>query len=83
MNKVGHRLSLGPIPKPDAIKVTITLPAELKAQLDAYAEVHGRVHQASVDAAALIPHMLAAFIERDRGFKAMRSRAPKPVAPTV
>lgn len=72
MSKGANRLSLGPIPRPDAVKLTITLSAELKAQLDAYAEVHGRMHQAPVDAAALIPHMLAAFISRDRTFKSMR-----------
>lgn len=74
MNKAANRLSLGPIPRPEAVKLTIMLSAELKARLDAYAEVHGRVHQAPVDAAALIPHMLAVFVARDRGFKAVRRR---------
>ncbi|WP_372658066.1 DUF2274 domain-containing protein [Hydrogenophaga sp.] len=72
MSKGANRLSLGPIPKPDAVKLTITVSAELKAQLDAYAEVHARVHQVQVDAVSLVPHMLAAFIARDRGFKALR-----------
>ena len=49
MSKAGHRLSLGPIPKPDAVKLTIALSAELKAQLDAYAQVHAGMHQAPVD----------------------------------
>lgn len=72
MSKGANRLSLGPIPRPDAVKLTITLSAELKAQLDAYAQVHGHIHQAPVDAATLIPHMLAAFIARDRSFQASR-----------
>jgi hypothetical protein len=55
------------------VKLTITVPGELKAQLDVYAEVHSRLH-GPVDAVALIPHMLAAFIARDRGFKAMRTK---------
>nr|WP_242701080.1 MULTISPECIES: DUF2274 domain-containing protein [Acidovorax] len=67
-------MSLGPIPKPEAVKLTISVSAELKAQLDAYAEVHGRLHQAPVDAVALIPHMLAAFMARDRAFKVMARR---------
>lgn len=67
MSKVSHRLSLGPIPKPDAVKLTITLSAELKAQLDAYAEVHAQLHRAPVDAVSFIPHMLVAFVARDRG----------------
>jgi len=74
MSRGMSRLSLGPIPKPDAVKLTITLQAELKAQLDAYAEVHARVHQVPVDAVALVPHMLAAFIARDRGFKVLLHR---------
>ena len=83
MSKAGHRLSLGPIPRPDAVKITITLSAELKAQLDAYAEVHGRMHQAPVGAVALIPHMLAAFIARDRGFKSrLNVKSPSAKAQT-
>lgn len=74
MSKGCSRLSLGPIPKPEAVKLTISVSVELKAQLDAYAEVHGRLHQAPVDAVALIPHMLAAFMTRDRAFKAMARR---------
>lgn len=72
MGKGMTRLSLGPIPRPDAVKLTITVSAELKAQLDAYAEVHGRMHRAPVDAVALVPHMLAAFMARDRGFRIAR-----------
>ena len=75
MSKGANRLSLGPIPKPDAVKLTITVSAELKAQLDAYAEVHGRLHQAPVNAIALVPHMLEAFMARDRGFRSARRQA--------
>lgn len=78
MSKGANRLSLGPIPKPDAVKLTITVSAELKVQLDAYAEVHGRLHQTPVDAVALVPHMLTAFIARDRGFRNTRVAAKKP-----
>ncbi|WP_198972022.1 DUF2274 domain-containing protein [Xylophilus sp. ASV27] len=80
MSRAGLRLSLGPIPKPDAVKLTITVSAELRAQLDAYAEMHSRVHQAPVDASTLVPHMLAAFMARDRGFRTMLIAAAKPKA---
>lgn len=73
MSKGASRLSLGALPRAEAVKLTITVPGELKAQLDVYAEVHSRLH-GPVDAVALIPHMLAAFIARDRGFKAMRTK---------
>ncbi|WP_082519570.1 DUF2274 domain-containing protein [Variovorax sp. Root411] len=75
MSKETNRLSLGALPRSDAVKLTVTLSTELKAQLDTYAEVHGRVHQVPVDVVALIPHMLAAFIARDRGFKTLRKKS--------
>jgi hypothetical protein len=74
VSKSVNRLSLGPLPASSSVKLTITVSAELKAQLDAYAEVHARVHQVPVDAVALVPHMLAAFIARDRAFRAMVRR---------
>lgn len=67
------KLRLGPLPRSESVKLTVTLPVELKEALDRYAAVHSRVHGESVDTAVLIPHMLSAFIARDRGFKAMRS----------
>lgn len=77
MSKGPNRLSLGALPRSDAVKLTITLTAELKAQLDAYAEVHGHVHKMPVDATSLVPHMLAAFIARDRGFRTLMSKNEK------
>lgn len=74
MSKGPNRLSLGPLPAASSVKLTITLSADLKAQLDAYAEVHARLNQVPVDAATLVPHMLAAFIARDRGFKAIQTK---------
>jgi len=75
MSKNAGRLSLGPLPASSPVKLTITLSADLKAQLDAYAQMHARVHQVPVDAVALVPHMLAAFIARDRGFRALQRNA--------
>lgn len=74
MSKGVSRLSLGALPRVESVKLTITVSGELKAQLDAYAEVHSRLH-GPVKAVGLIPHMLAAFIARDRGFKTMRTRS--------
>jgi len=56
MSKGTGRLSLGALPRAESVKLTITLPVELKAQLDAYAEVHSRLH-GPVDAVGLIPPM--------------------------
>jgi hypothetical protein len=77
-------LRLGPLPKTAAIKVAVAIPEKLKMDLDRYAELHSARWGEPIDAAALIPHMLEAFIVRDRGFKkarpgSRRSRAaPEP-----
>lgn len=73
MSTSTEKLRLGPLPRGEIVKLTIVMPAVLKATLDRYAAAHSRIHGDSVDAAALIPHMLAAFIARDRGFKKQHS----------
>lgn len=81
MSGTSPKLRLGPLPRTESTKVTVSVSAELKASLDDYAAAHSRMHGESVDAATLIPHMLQAFITRDRGFKALRSRRSfKPAA---
>jgi hypothetical protein len=69
MSKSTGKLRLGPLPRTEMIKLTISMSTDLKASLDCYASLHNQVHGEDVDAAVLIPHMLAAFIARDRGFK--------------
>lgn len=70
MSKNAGRLSLGALPKTETLKVTITLSVDLKSRLDRYAALHSQAYGETVDAVAMIPHMLAAFVERDRAFKA-------------
>jgi hypothetical protein len=61
------------------------VPERLKIDLDRYAELHSARWGESIDAITLIPHMLEAFIARDRGFRkakpsSRRTRAaPAPV----
>jgi len=74
MNK-GEKLRLGPLPRSEMVKLTISVSAATKASLDHYATLHSQLHGEDVDALALIPYMLAAFIERDRGFRALRTRS--------
>lgn len=66
------KLRLGPLPRTEVVRLTIALPATVKADLDRYAELYGAAYGAQVDAAALVPHMLAAFMERDRAFRRTR-----------
>ena len=69
------KLRLGPLPRTETVKVTIALPLALKERLDRYAELHSSVWNETVDATALIPHMLSEFIEHDRGFKRALKRS--------
>ncbi|WP_234267108.1 DUF2274 domain-containing protein [Hydrogenophaga sp. NFH-34] len=63
------KLRLGPLPKTESVKVTFACSVGLKADLDRYAALHAQTYGEAVDAATLIPHMLMAFMARDRGFK--------------
>ena len=74
------KLRLGPLPKTENVKLTFACPASLKADLDRYAALHAQAYGEAVDAEKLIPHMLEAFMERDRGFKRLH-KARSVVAP--
>jgi Flp pilus assembly CpaF family ATPase len=54
-------------------KVTIVLPELLKEELDAYAAEHSKLYE-PVETAALIPHMLEAFLRTDRGWCSRRKQ---------
>ncbi|KXS55451.1 MAG: conjugal transfer protein [Marinobacter sp. T13-3] len=64
-----RKLRLGPLPRTETTKLTFVCPASLKADLERYAELHSQTYGESVNAVTLIPHMLEAFMARDRGFK--------------
>ena len=76
MNMSTSKLRLGPLPKTETVKLTIALTGVLKAELERYAALHAQTYGEPVDAATLIPHMLEAFMARDRGFK--RAARPRP-----
>ncbi|KDC32833.1 PF10038 family protein [Bordetella bronchiseptica F4563] len=63
------KLRLGPLPRQKAVKMTVSLPAALKADLERYATMHSQAYGEQVDAATLVPHMLVWFLKNDRGFK--------------
>jgi hypothetical protein len=74
-----NKLRLGPLPKSETFKLTFACPASLKADLDRYATLHTQTYGEAVDAVTLIPHMLEAFIARDRGFKKGTAAKAPPV----
>lgn len=63
-----NKLRLGPLPSQAVTKLTFACTVSLKAELDRYAVLHAQTYGEAVDAVALIPHMLEAFMARDRGF---------------
>ncbi|ASI67918.1 MAG: DUF2274 domain-containing protein [Diaphorobacter nitroreducens] len=69
------KLRLGPLPKTESTKVTFSCPTNLKADLDRYAALHAQTYGEAVDAVTLIPHMLEAFMARDRVFKSPRRQS--------
>ena len=60
-------LKLGPLPRQTTVRLTIVLLEPLKEELDAYAVEHSRLY-GPVETAALIPHMLEAFLRADRAW---------------
>lgn len=74
MNKHAGNLRLGPLPKTEVFKLTIAVSAATKSALDRYASLHSQLHGENVDALTIIPHMLDAFMDRDRGFRSMGTK---------
>jgi hypothetical protein len=64
-----NRLSLGPIPKIELVRLAITIPAPLKADLDRYAQLHEQAWGEKTDAVTLIPHIVEAYLVRDKEFQ--------------
>jgi hypothetical protein len=66
-------LKLGPLPNQKMARVTVMLPEPLKEELDAYAAEHSKLY-GPVETAALIPHMLEAFLRADRAWRTSRKQ---------
>ncbi len=69
-------LKLGPLPKLGTVRIAITLPAPLKEELERYAAEYSRLYE-PVEAAALIPHMIEAFIRSDRVYRSRKAQAAR------
>jgi hypothetical protein len=69
-------LKLGPLPKLGTVRITIALPEPLKEELERYAAEYSRLYE-PVEAAALIPHMIEAFIRSDRGWRSRKAQAAR------
>ncbi len=69
------KLRLGPLPKTDVVKLSITIPEVVKNQLEAYAELHAAEYGQKSELGILIAQILEQFMARDRVFqRALRAR---------
>lgn len=69
MSASAKKLRLGPLPDMQTVKLTFSCPTRLKLDLERYAALHAQTYGEPVDAVALIPLMLDAFMIHDRGFR--------------
>jgi hypothetical protein len=63
------KLRLGPLPRTDSVKISLSLAIELKERLDRYAKAHSQTWGQEVAGVDLIPHILETFLRSDRAFK--------------
>ncbi len=60
-------LKLGPLPKNEIVRVSLSITKPLKDALDLYAQEYGQAYEPT-DTITLIPHMLEAFLRSDKAF---------------
>jgi hypothetical protein len=65
-------LKLQPLPDRVPVKLTITLPPDLKKALDDYARLYARTYGAEEPVAELVPFMIEGFLQADHAFKKAR-----------
>ncbi|MCD9026643.1 DUF2274 domain-containing protein [Luteimonas sp. BDR2-5] len=68
-----NKLRLGPLPKTETVRFSFNCTKALQADLESYAALHAQTYGDPIDAATLVPHMLEAFMARDREFKKRRA----------
>ena len=65
-------LKLGKLPDRTPVKIAITVSPDLNQALRAYAAIYRTTYGEAESVADLIPFMLGAFLESDRGFAKAR-----------
>lgn len=68
-----NKLRLGPLPKTETVRFGFNCTKALQADLERYAALHAQTWGEPVDVATLVPHMLEAFMARDREFRKRRT----------
>lgn len=65
-------LKLGKLPDRTPVKLSITITPDLQAALQDYAAIYATTYGVQEPVAELIPAMLSAFLDSDRGFARTR-----------
>jgi hypothetical protein len=74
-------LKLQPLPDRVPVKLTVTLPPDLKKALDDYAALYARTYGEEEPVAELVPFMLDSFLKADAGLrKGRRELKAEPMA---
>lgn len=68
-------LKLAKLPNRTPVRLTIAVKPELHEALQQYAALYSRTYGCEEPLADLVPAMLAAFLESDRGFARSRAAA--------
>src|ERR1700730_13848867 len=74
-------LKLAKLPDRIPVKITITVSSELNQALHQYAGIYRATYGEGESVAELIPFMLGAFLDSDKGFARARKEAPLDSAP--
>ncbi len=72
-------LKLGKLPDRETTKITFTASAELNKLLTTYASAYEAEYGLRESIADLVPHILDAFINADRGFRKARKENTLPL----
>ena len=70
-------LKLGKLPDRTPVKLAVTITPDLQSALQAYAALYVSTYGVEEPVTDLIPAMLAAFLESDRGFVRSREAAQR------
>ncbi len=74
-------LKLGRLPNRTPVRITITVSPELNRALLQYAGIYRTTYGQAESVANLIPFMLGAFLDSDKGFAKARKDAPANALP--
>lgn len=66
------KLKIGPLADQTPVKLSISLPPALQADLEDYAAIYQRAYGQNAKVAELVPNMLQAFLASDGGFRRAR-----------